>query len=685
MFLNKFKENLSQEKYRCFPWIPVLYGLGIGIYFSLSFEPPLWLGLVFVESLILLAVIFRHKLNILYGIGIMAIVVLGFITVQLRAAYINKVPFVDGEQKLYIQGRIVAQDINSTGKVRLLLDDVKDFDEKKLHGLYKITLLSRTSPARTGQCVEMIAKIMPPMPPVIRGGYQFDRKTFFEGIKATGYSVSRALPIECANTSRWTDKLNLKIHNIRQNMVNYINQVLPKDEASIAAAVIAGERSGMSKQLVENYRDSGLAHFLSISGLHMSMLAGMMFLLVRWISSLCPPLIARYDTKKAAAVLAIIMSMVYLVLSGAEIPTQRAFIMTLIVLIGILCCRQAISMFTISWAAIFVLMFRPEVLIGASFQMSFAAVIALIAFYERYAGSLQKFFHGDEDKKQSVLKKLGRGIWVYILGILISDFVASVATLPFSVYHFNQIALYTTLGNLLAGPVIGLVIMPCVLISLLCYPLGIAYMPLQAVGWGVGIVNKITAYVAAMPNSGFWVPSLPTWGLVFIVFGGLWLCIWQEKWRVWGWLGIVVGSLSLLSVRLPDVLISSNGKAVAVKDNQGKMVILPSRGQSFVKNVWLEKTGSLPLDKDKKKQLTKIWNGQSKAQDQQWLSLECNKKTKECTYKGVITIQKGEEIKIKNKDFNTEKSLGASLRINEQTKNVEIKTIRSGVGKRYWN
>ena len=115
------------------------------------------------------------------------------------------------------------------------------------------------------------------------------------------------------------------------------------------------------------------------------------------------------------------------------------------------------------------------------------------------------------------------------------------------------------------------------------------------------------------------------------------------------------------------------------------MVILPSRGQSFVKNVWLEKTGSLPLDKDKKKQLNKIWNGQSKVQDQQWLSLECRKKAKECLYKGVITIEKGKGIKVKDEDFNSKKNLGASIWINEQTKDVEIKTIRSEVGKRYWN
>ena len=680
MFLNKFKENLSQEKYRCFPWIPVLYGLGIGIYFSLSFEPPLWLGLVFVESLILLAVIFRHKLNILYGIGIMAIIVLGFITVQLRAAYINKVPFVEGEQKLYIQGRIVAQDINSTGKVRLLLDDVQDFDEKKLHGLYKITLLSRTSPARTGQCVEMIAKIMPPMPPVIRGGYQFDRKTFFEGIKATGYSVSRALPIECANTSRWTDKLNLKIHDIRQNMVNYINQVLPKDEASIAAAVIAGERSGMSKQLIENYRDSGLAHFLSISGLHMSMLAGLMFFLVRLLLALIPPLALRYDSKKIAAVFAILMSAVYLMISGAEIPSQRAFIMTFIVLLGVLFARKAISMRMISWAALIVLVISPQALISASFQMSFAAVVALIAFYERFAGSLHRFLNGSRDDGIALPAKIVRIVFAYVAGILISDLVASLATLPFSIYHFNQIAVYTTLGNLLAGPVIGLIIMPFVLIALLLMPFNLEVWALKIVGFGVEKVNEITAYVASLPEAGYRVLAMPFWGLMLIVIGGLWLCIWRLKWRCLGWILILAGSLSIFTVRVPDVMADKYGEVFAVKDEQGKLVILPSRGNSFTKKIWLEKTANKKLSDKENRKLKEIYNG--KKTDKDWIDMECDERV--CIYKNAVVIVKFGGIEINGQDFDLHTAEGAQFFVDDGGK-VRVETVRDRIGRRPWN
>lgn len=679
MFWYNFKENLLQERSRWIPWVPVLFGIGIGVFFALPMELSLWWGLGLAETLIFLALIFRCRPEILTVIGIVSIAALGFISVQLRAAWLNKVPFVSGEQKLYLKGRIIARDTNSSGKIRLTLDDIRDFDDNKLPGPYKITLLVKKAPAVEGQCVEMIAKVMPPFPTAMVGGYQFDRKTFFESIKATGYAVSRAIPLDCENSVSLVENINLKIERLRDKIVRRIDAVLLPDEAAVTAAIVAGEHGGMSRELINNYRDSGLAHFLSISGLHMSMLAGMMFFLVRFVSSLVPPVIARYDTKKFSAVFAILMSAVYLVISGAAVPTQRAFIMTFIILLGVLCSRRAISMLTISWAAMLVLLISPEALIGPSFQMSFAAVIVLIAFYERYAGSLHRFLNGGGSKNISLLSRVGRIIFAYIAGILISDFVASMATLPFSIYHFNRIAVYTTLGNLLAGPVIGLVIMPFVLLSLLLMPLELEELPLKIVGWGIHLVNDITAWVASLPHAGLPILAMPLWGLAAIVLGALWLCIWQQKWRLWGWTGILAGCLSLLAARVPDVIVDESGKAVAVKDNRGELVVLPSRGKTFVKNIWLEKTGGRQLSEEDKKKLRLIWNG--KREDKNWLDLTCDKT--ECLYKGRITIEKNKGIKLGDEHFDSPKALGAAISL--LSEGFDVNTVRSFVGERYWN
>ena len=189
---------------------------------------------------------------------------------------------------------------------------------------------------------------------------------------------------------------------------------------------------------------------------------------------------------------------------------------------------------------------------------------------------------------------------------MISDFVASMATLPFAIYHFNRIAIYTTLGNFLAGPVIGLVIMPFVLLALFLMPFGLYVWPLKIVGYGIKTVNEITAYVSNLPQAGYQVLSMPFWGLMLIVWGGLWLCLWQKKWRLWGAFPIIVGALSIFTATVPDMIYDAAGKNIAVKDNFSNLIIMPVKSNAFIKQMWLEKTASTDVSNTQK--LKEIYN-----------------------------------------------------------------------------
>lgn len=665
----KITDIFYAERERWFSWISVLFGMGIGIYFGLSKEPSLWYTLGIIEAFILIAILLRHSREALLFLSIPAIVLLGFTYIQLDAAYIAKTPRLEGEKAIYVQGQITNVDYNSKQRQRITLEKMQDFAGDEIKGSYKITLMPYASGKtfQVGECVELAAKVMPPYPTTMVGGYQFDRKTFFDKINGTGYSLSRVFVVPCGK-SQTADKS--VIEEIRNKIVKRIESVLPQDEAGIASALIAGVRNGISQKITNNYRDSGLAHFLSISGLHMSMLAGFMFLLVRYGVVLIPSLALRYDSKKIAAVFAVVMSFVYLLISGYSVPTQRAFLMTLIFLIGVMISRRSISMRTISWAALCVLMVSPVALITPSFQMSFAAVVALIAFYESCRNYVQI---------KLTDKNIFKIVLVYLFGIVVSDFIASIATLPYSIYHFNRVAVYTSLGNLLAGPIIGLWIMPFVLISMLLMPLGLDYIPLKILGYGIHWVNEITAYVSALPHAGVPVMSMPMWGLIAITLGGLWLCLWQRKWRHLGWIGIVIGSLSLCLAQTPDVLIDNTGKAIAIKDKAGNIVILPSRGKSFIKNIWQEKTSSPKLTEKEKKKLSKIWKG--KEEDKSWLDLSCDKIS--CTYKNKVKIIKGKGLELNNQAFDHESSGGASIYLDGS--HITIHTVRDYTGYRYWN
>ena len=419
------KSNFQQDKSRVILWYPALLALGIALYFALPQEPSKWLTLGLIEGLIVLAVMLRRHLTSLKILAALAVVLAGFTLIQVKSIYLYAEPENLPDHTFYFRGEIAAIDSNYQGRRRFTLQNLEDFDGRRYTGKYRIVQRSKKGEAKVGECVEMIGRIMPLAKAVVPGGYQFDRKSYFAGLKGSGFAESRWFKIDCPHGERERGFASF-VADVRQKIVNRINSLLAPDEAAIAVAVIAGERGLIGRRLNEQYRDSGLAHFLSISGLHMSMLAGLMFFLVRFALAMFPPVALRLNTKKIAAVLAIVVSLIYLLISGMEIPAQRAFIMTFIVLLGVLTDRRAISMQTIALAAFLVLLISPEVLTSASFQMSFAAVLGLIAFYEKVESRVRRFLRVDG------MNKWLRAVWLYIIGVVVSDFIASLMTLPFA-------------------------------------------------------------------------------------------------------------------------------------------------------------------------------------------------------------------------------------------------------------
>lgn len=583
--MRNMTEIFKSEESRWFSWIPVLFGTGIGIYFALPAEPSRWLTLAAIEGLLLAAYVVRLRPALLKGVFVLAVIVAGFADIQLKTLYLEKKLPVPPEGRMYLRGQILSVDTNYRGRPRIVFGEMENFSGDHIKGHYRLTLLGKKRTVEVGECVELVAEVSPLMKANQPGGYQPDRKLFFDGINGSGYVLGGLFDIDCPKPAGFW---NRKINDWRRSVSLMIAERLPPEQAAIVAAIVTGNRNLMTTEQVEAYRDSGLAHFLSISGLHMSMIAGLMFFLVRLFIAMIPALSLRYNSKKAAAVLAMFVSAVYLAVSGAEVPTQRAFIMTFVVLLAVLFERQAISMRVLALAALIILVISPQMLVSISFQLSFAAVTALVAFYERCGKKVERFLSGE---KGSLPGKIFRGIFAYLAGIVVADLVASLATLPFAVYHFNRIAVYTSLANLTAGPIIGLVIMPAVLLSLLSIPLGLSWLPLKIAGFGVGLVNDLTEYVASLPHAAVEVYSFPLWGLLLITYGGLWLCLWRQKWRHWGWLLIALGGLSLFTVRVPDLIAADNGETVAVKGADGKLHAL-SGGNKWMKQNWLAKYAS---------------------------------------------------------------------------------------------
>jgi competence protein ComEC len=274
----------------------------------------------------------------------------------------------------------------------------------------------------------------------------------------------------------------------------------------------------------------------------------------------------------------------YLVISGFSVPTQRAFIMNAIVLLAILLDREAISLRMITWAALAVLLIEPEALVGPSFQMSFAAVYALITAYEVATPRLTAWRQADR-----------LGIWtgpaLYLGGIMLTTLVAGGATAFYTVYHFNRYATYGLIGNLLAVPIVGFWVMPAALLALVLLPFGLDGWGWWLMGHGIDAVDWVATMTSTLPGAAIDLPSLPPLALVVFTLGAFWLCLWRTRWRRLGLIGIAAGVLIALLHRPPDLLIDGSGRLAALRGANGQLVFEPHRGGGRVRETWAAMAG----------------------------------------------------------------------------------------------
>ena len=445
----------------------------------------------------------------------------------------------------------------------------------------------RVDPAiRPGDWVRLRAILSPPPPPAAPGAFDFQRHTYFLGLGGVGFALGK-VTVTAPRAETGAPSPALAIAALRTATTARITAALPGTTGGVAAALMTGERSAVPAPVLEAIRDSGLAHLLAISGLHIGLVAGILFVAVRAGLALVPRLALGHPIKKWAAVAAIVGAFSYGLLAGATLPTQRAFLMIGLVLLGVLLDRRGISLRSVAWAAMIILAVQPESLVSASFQMSFAAVVALIAGYE-YLSDRRLYGAGRTgDGGPTGLRVVAR----YLGGIAITTLIAGAATAPFALYHFNQFADYGVIANLAAVPVTALWVMPWAVAGFLLMPMGWEAAALTPMGWGIEAVIAIARTVAAWPGAVTLMPAMPTFGLVMIVMGGLWLCLWRRSWRLWGTAGMAAGVLTLYLAEPPDILIDGQGRIMAIRAADGTMMVSSHRGARFQREVWARLSG----------------------------------------------------------------------------------------------
>lgn len=565
---------LAGERGRLFPWVPVFMGLGAALWLGWPGEPGAaahWAA--FALALAGLAA-WRSDGAVAgpFGAGLLAMTI-GFLAIAARSDQVAG-PVLGFRYFGPVEGRVVDIDRSQSDRLRLTLDRVvldrvaPDRVPRKvrvsLHGDQRFV-----EPV-PGMRVMMTAHLSPPDGPVEPGGFDFQRLAWFRSLGAVGYT--RTPVLAQAPPPRWEEAVG----QFRMRLSAAIRTAMPGDVGGLASAMTTGDRSGISLEATEAMRDSSLYHIVSISGMHMGLLTGFVFLAVRVGLALVPPLALRVPGKKVAAVVALAAAAFYLALSGGDVPTQRAFVMVAVMLGAVLLDRRAISLRSVALAAVVVLMLTPEAVAEPGFQMSFGATAALVAAFS----ALQS---------RGTLRSLPG--WAQPLAVLlVSSLVAGLATAPFAAAHFNRYADYGLIANLIASPVLGLVVMPAAVIAAVLAPFGAAAPALWAMELGTRWILWVAHTVAGWPGA---VTLLPTPGahvVPLVTAGGLVLVLMRGPFRFLGGLP-VLAALALWSVPgRPPVLISADAGLVGVMGPQGR-ALSADKGAGFVARVWLENDG----------------------------------------------------------------------------------------------
>lgn len=570
----------ATQKDRLLLWIPVFFAVGIGLYFSLRFEPPVVAALPFVLMGLTALLLFkdRREESVPYAVGWLICLFVftvssGFLAAQLRTQQLQA-PVLEREiGPVGLTGIIRNIERLEGGKGnRVILGhvDIENLAASKTPAQIRIKLHDGSNVA-IGDKIKVLAGLNPPSAPVMPGSFDFQRYAYFKQIGAFGFAYREPEIL----TQAPDRSFNIFISGLRQDIITRIEKILPYPEASFAVTMLTGQRSTITEEDWEAMRSSGLAHMLAISGLHVGLIAGVIFFLSRLLMALSPRLALYHPIKKYAALIAFTGALGYTLLVGASIPTQRALIMTGIALFAIILDRDAISLRLAAIAAFAVLLISPEALFSAGFQMSFAAVIGLIAFYE----AVRPYWSRWHSRAG-----WGRRIGLYMLGISMTTVIATLATAPFSIYHFQHFAPYSLPANLVAVPVMGFVVMPSVVLTLLLLPFGLESVGLAIMGKGISLILHIAHDVAAAPGAALLVPAWPFTAFMIIICSALFFVLWQGHLRFITVAGILISVFIIINHKQDDIIITSSSDLVTLQNGNG-LYISSTRHDRFSSEV----------------------------------------------------------------------------------------------------
>jgi len=583
--------QIARQAERWTLWTPVALGSGSGLYFALLREPQGWVALACVavaSSLLLAAARWGGSRARTAALVLTACALAGFSMAKLRSDHV-KAPIAPAQSRPQrLEGWVV--DVISPGQSgpRLMIAPARigDWPPKATPIRVHVTLRGGYLPG-PGEPISLLAVINAPPTPASPGSYDFARDSFFQSVGGVGFALGPPQTWAAPEPAPWRLRLTMRINAARWELTRRIVDTLGTRTGGLAAAMTTGHDAFIPKAEVDDLRVAGLAHIISISGLHMAIVGGFVFAILRFGIAAWPWLALRVPGKKIAAAVALAAVAAYLMLSGSPPPAERSAITAAVAFGAILVDRQAISLHALALAAMAVLLLQPEAVTQPGFQMSFAATAALVALAEVWP-------HAVKEINTPWPIRIVQGVWTWTAAGAAASFVAGTATAPFAMQHFNRVSTWGLVSNMVSEPISGFLMMPGLALGAVLAPFGLGGWPLHVAGFAIDLLNRVAHAAANAPFAQIVVASGPAWTLPAAFLGLLWLCLWKGPLR---WLGLPLALAITLTPKpaLPDVWASADGAAVAVRSAKAAVLFRPDV-KLFGAELWARRRGLTPLE-----------------------------------------------------------------------------------------
>ena len=592
-----FKQAFEMEAAlrRPFLWLPVAAGSGVVLYLCADREPSLWLIAPATLTLGILAYLARANRTAFYVLCGLCALFAGELSAAWRTARITA-PVLEKVTIATLEGMIEEMDYRRTGARFLLRVDFASGlapDETPIRVRLSIR---RAPPFEAGATVRLKARLLPPARASLPGGYDFARDAWFVQLGAVGTVLGRIEVIAPPAAPGLIASAMMAIDRGRNALAHRIDTIVGGDAGAIAAAMVTGKRDLLSDEAKEIIREAGIFHIITISGVQMTLVAAIFFVGLRRLLALNETLALSYPIKKWAAMFAIAGAIFYDLATGSRVGTERALFMTLIMLASVLLDRQALTMRNLAIAALLVILIQPEAIMGASFQLSFAAVAALVAVYEArmaalapgHAETLRWGARSTTPGTHSTFDFLKLHLWRGPLGLLFATFCATSATASFMAYNFHELSPYVLIGNPLTLSVIEIFAVPGALLGTLLYPLGLDAFVWRYVGLGIDGVMWAARQIGSWPGATIHLPAFASWAIVFLSLAVLSSVLWRTALlRATALPLLAIGLLGAAAGPSFDMAVAPSGDAVAYRAADGRLAVIGRGRNQFATEQWL--------------------------------------------------------------------------------------------------